>query len=98
MAALDLLGRRWALRIIWELGDEAVGARDLQRRCDGMSSSVLYQRLKELQDAGLLEKDSAGNYHLSDVGADLGGALTPLIRWSSDWEAAQNNVAQTPPR
>ena len=48
MAALDLVGRRWALRILWELQSGSVGARELARRCDGMSSSVLYQRLEEL--------------------------------------------------
>ena len=89
MAALDLLGRRWALRIVWELRDGAVGARDLQRRCDGMSSSVLYQRLTELQNANLLVKDTVGAYRLSEIGARLGGALSPLIEWSSDWQATQ---------
>ena len=55
MAALDLLGRRWALRILWELRDGATGARALRDRCDGMSSSVLYERLDELAAAGLLD-------------------------------------------
>jgi len=45
MAALDLLGRRWALRILWELTDGPRGARELRQRCDAMSPSVLYQRL-----------------------------------------------------
>src|SRR5689334_19781802 len=53
MAALDLLGRRWTLRILWELQAEPLGARELGRRCDEMSSSVLYQRLDELTAAGL---------------------------------------------
>jgi len=43
MAAMDLLGRRWALRIIWELRTGPVGARALLARCPGLSSSVLYQ-------------------------------------------------------
>ena len=44
MAAMDLLGRRWALRILWELRDKPLGARALRSRCDRMSSSVLYER------------------------------------------------------
>jgi DNA-binding HxlR family transcriptional regulator len=48
MAAMDLLGRRWSLRLIWELRDGPVGARALLARCAGLSSSVLYQRLGEL--------------------------------------------------
>lgn len=90
MAALDLLGRRWVLRIIWELRDGAVGARNLQRQCDGMSSSVLYQRLSELLDSGLVSKNGAGDYCLTKLGSELGVALAPLIDWSRDWEAVQN--------
>ena len=52
MAALDLFGRRWALRVLWELRDGPVGARALLARCEGLSSSVLYQRLRELSDDG----------------------------------------------
>jgi DNA-binding HxlR family transcriptional regulator len=36
MALLDLLGRRWALRVIWELRSEPLSFRELQERCAGM--------------------------------------------------------------
>ena len=55
MALLDLLGRRWALRVIWELREQPLAFRALQERCAGMSSSVLNQRLHELRAAGVLE-------------------------------------------
>lgn len=84
MAAFDLLGRRWALRILWELRDGAVGARILRQRCDGMSSSVLYARLGELGDAGLITRTDAG-YELTDLGAALGNALGPLDEWATEW-------------
>lgn len=90
MAALDLFGRRWTLRLIWELSGGALGARELLRRCDEMSSSVLYDRLKELTEAGLLRKNDAGHYELSEIGSELVVAIQPLIRWSSDWEAARS--------
>src|SRR6516165_4889711 len=54
MAALDLLGRRWSLRMLWELRHGPLGARPLRERCDGMSPSVLYERLGELTSAGLI--------------------------------------------
>lgn len=92
MAALDLLGRRWALRLIWELRAESVGARDLRQRCDGMSSSVLYERLRELAEAGLLEQDADDRYRLTDIGSSLGASIQPLIQWSSDWAAAQGRA------
>ena len=85
MAALDLLGRRWALRLLWELRAEPLGARALRRRCDGMSSSVLYERLTELNAAGLITKDDSGDYTLTALGADLGAALDPLDQWSQRW-------------
>lgn len=88
MAAMDLLGRRWALRILWELRDEPLGARTLQSRCDRMSSSVLYERLAELTAAGLLARDSAGAYQLTDLGAALAPALQSLNAWARQWSDA----------
>jgi DNA-binding HxlR family transcriptional regulator len=85
MAALDLLGRRWALRLLWELRSEPLGARALRDRCDGMSSSVLYERLMELTTAGLIVKDNNGDYTLTALGADLGLALNPLDEWAKRW-------------
>jgi DNA-binding HxlR family transcriptional regulator len=85
MAALDLLGRRWALRILWELRQGPLGARALRERCDGMSSSVLYGRLAELLDAGLVERDAADRYRLSELGRSLGRAIEPLDAWARTW-------------
>jgi DNA-binding HxlR family transcriptional regulator len=85
MAALDLLGRRWALRILWELRDGPLGARALRERCDGMSSSVLYERLRELAGAGLVERDESDHYRLTRQGASLGAAIEPLDRWARSW-------------
>ncbi|MCP5041032.1 MAG: helix-turn-helix transcriptional regulator, partial [bacterium] len=63
---LDLLGRRWALRILWELGegddDQGLSFRDLQARCGGLSPSVLNTRLKELREAGLVERIDGEGY------------------------------------
>ena len=56
MALLDLLGRRWSLRILWELREEPGGFRALQARCDSMSPSVLSQRLGELQEAEIVRQ------------------------------------------
>jgi DNA-binding HxlR family transcriptional regulator len=88
MAAMDLLGRRWTLRIVWELRDGPLGARALQSRCDQMSSSVLYERLDELTAAGLLARDEAGAYLLTDIGTQLAPALQSLDAWAGRWSAA----------
>jgi DNA-binding HxlR family transcriptional regulator len=85
MAALDLLGRRWALRILWELRREPIGARLLLDRCPGLSSSVLYQRLRELVDAGLIARAERELYTLTDLGGALGRAMQPLDSWANRW-------------
>src|SRR3981081_2729647 len=67
MALLDLLGRRWVLRIIWELREQpAESFRDLQARCGNVSSSVLNQRLRELREAGLLASGDPSGYRLTE--------------------------------
>ena len=88
MAALDLLGRRWSLRVLWELRDGPVGFRALRQRCDAMSMSVLRQRLVELVEAGLVCQDADQRYRLTGLGAELGDAIEPLDRWASRWSAA----------
>jgi DNA-binding HxlR family transcriptional regulator len=85
LVAFDLLGRRWALRVLWELREESLGFRALQARCEGMSSSVLRDRLAELTGAGLLETDDQGRYRLSHSGRTLLVALKPFHEWAEDW-------------
>lgn len=85
MAALDLLGRRWTLRILWELRGGPLGARALRSRCDGMSSSVLYSRLGELLEAALVERDEGERYRLTETGRALGAAIEPLDAWARTW-------------
>ncbi|HTJ69136.1 MAG TPA: helix-turn-helix domain-containing protein [Actinospica sp.] len=85
MAAFDLLGRRWTLRILWELRLGPLGPRELRTRCDSMSPTVLYQRLKELRQAGLVTQDSAERYELTALGFALGEAIEPLKQWSRTW-------------
>jgi DNA-binding HxlR family transcriptional regulator len=91
--AFDLLGRRWALRVLWELREERLGFRALQQRCEGMSSSVLRDRLRELTEARILDTDAEGRYGLSADGKGLLRALEPLSRWARRW-----GEAQAPPR
>ena len=86
MALLDLLGRRWTLRVLWELRTGSAGSfRELQGRCGGVSSSVLADRLAELREAGIVERADDG-YRLSAPGAELGKIVLLLARWAEDWE------------
>ncbi|WP_079063368.1 winged helix-turn-helix transcriptional regulator [Peterkaempfera griseoplana] len=90
MAAMDLFGRRWALRIVWELRASPLGARALLARCPGLSSSVLYQRLRELTSSGIIAP-SADGYELTRLGTALGPALQPLAEWAVTWAQEQDD-------
>jgi DNA-binding HxlR family transcriptional regulator len=85
LALLDLLGRRWALRILWELRAEAASFQALHQRCDLMSTSVLSQRLSELRDARLIAKDQDGCYTLTDDGTRLLSRLDGIEEWTQQW-------------
>ena len=86
MALLDLLGRRWAMRILWELRDDSPPTfRELQQRCDGISSSVLADRLRELGQADLVENTGEG-YLLTEQGRTLRESLLHLDAWASNWK------------
>ena len=85
MALLDLLGRRWTLRILWELREESLGFRVLQDRCEGMSPSVLSQRLMELQEAGIVRQKENARYMLTQDGVTLLRSLAPLNDWALNW-------------
>lgn len=91
LVAFDLLGRRWALRVLWELREEHLGFRALQERCGGMSSSVLRDRLVEFVGAGLVETDESGNYGLSHHGTGLLTSLQPLSAWAEEWGSVEHD-------
>jgi DNA-binding HxlR family transcriptional regulator len=80
MALFDLLGRRWTLRILWELREGPLGWSELRARCENLSPTLLTQRLKELRESGIL--DGGG---LTAEGKSLLKALRPLHRWAADW-------------
>lgn len=85
MALLDLLGRRGAMRLLWELqGGQGQSFRLLQASAGGMSPSVLNARLKELREAGLVVAGEGG-YALTGSGRELVKLLKPLGRWAQGW-------------
>ncbi|MHA6493632.1 winged helix-turn-helix transcriptional regulator [Pseudomonas borbori] len=84
MALLDLLGRRWSLRVLWELHQAPANFRELQSRCEGLSPSVLNTRLSELRDARLLDNGERG-YQLSPLGVELIDKFLPLTLWAEHW-------------
>jgi DNA-binding HxlR family transcriptional regulator len=80
-SVLDLLGRRWALRLVWELRRTTLSFSELRERT-GISPSVLSARLRDLVDAGIAERDGGRRYRLSGRGRELARILYELNRWA----------------
>jgi DNA-binding HxlR family transcriptional regulator len=84
MVLLDLLGRRWVLRLIWELREEPRRFRELQDSI-GASPTIVNARLAELREARLVELDPASGYRLTALGRELLELFLPLHRWAERW-------------
>jgi DNA-binding HxlR family transcriptional regulator len=86
MALLDLLGRRWALRLLLELHENGpLGFAELQTQAAGISPSVLAQRLRELVEAGLVAARDDGRYEPGPDAAELARILASLDAWAKRW-------------
>jgi DNA-binding HxlR family transcriptional regulator len=93
MALLDLLGRRWTLRILWELRESTLTSRALREACDDASPTVLQARLSDLRQAGFVELVPASGYRLTEMGRELHGTFLPLHKFADRWSASRTNVA-----
>jgi len=91
MALLDLLGRRWTLRILWELREQRLTSRALRAACDEASPTVLQSRLSELREAGFVELEPGNGYRLTATGKDLLETFLPLHRFAERWRQRQSN-------
>jgi DNA-binding HxlR family transcriptional regulator len=95
-AAVELVGRRWAGAILWSLSDERRYFAELSLAVPGMSDRLLCQRLRELEEEGLVERtveDGNGSrprvsYSLTEKGRALSPALNELREWACEWKDA----------
>lgn len=86
--AATILAGRWTPLVIRELLCGSVRFNDLQRGVPRMSSALLSQRLKELQFAGIVERQrGAGGfeYHLTPAGRALFPVIKEMGLWSQRW-------------
>ena len=94
-AALNVLGQKWVMRIIRVLGDRTQRFCELQDALGGANSATLSQRLKMLEDEGLIERRAISavppwvEYSLTPKGADLRGAIAGIDLWADRWASAQ---------
>ena len=84
MALFDLLGRSWALGVIWQLSRGPMTFRQIQDSCEKVSPTVLNSRLKELTASGLVGRGGTG-YQLTARGLELFELLRPFGAWSARW-------------
>ena len=94
MRALDVLGRRWSLRILWELREGAKNFRALRDACDDVSPSSLNQRLADLRQLGVIDSTDDG-YLLTDAGRELGAILMSLHEWAEEHLGATGRRRRT---
>jgi DNA-binding HxlR family transcriptional regulator len=97
-AVLDLLGRRWLLRVLWELRAEPLTFRVLRDRCNAMSPSVLNRRLGELRQADVVEVEPRRGYRLTAEGRELVRALRAIDHWAERRALRPSRGARHPAR
>lgn len=94
-AALNVLGQKWVLRIIRALGGRTQRFCELQDALGGANSATLSQRLKLLEDEGLIERHAISavppwvEYTLTAKGVELRAAITGIDHWAERWAARQ---------
>lgn len=84
MALFDLLGRSWAMGIIWHLQKGPSTFRKIQAYCESVSPTTLNKRLQELTDGCLIERTLAG-YALTEQGEKLFQLLEPMGKFAKEW-------------
>ncbi|HEX7948050.1 MAG TPA: helix-turn-helix domain-containing protein [Phenylobacterium sp.] len=89
MVLLDLLGRRWTLRILWELRHGPLTSRALREACDDASPTVLQARLGELRAADLVRHEKASGYAVTALGREFLTSFMPLYSFAERWAARQ---------
>ena len=83
--AFDHFGRRWALRVIWELRSEALKFRALQAACGDISPSVLQARVHQLKNLGVIEQIPGLGYRLTATGEQLFRVVAPMAEWAESY-------------
>ena len=88
-AALDVIGWKWKVRILWALREEAQRFGELRRLVEGISEKMLIQDLKEMQADGVVTRKDFKEvpphveYALTPFGRSLYAALVPLCEWGA---------------
>jgi DNA-binding HxlR family transcriptional regulator len=92
--AIELIGKRWTGAIVVALTERPMRYGELGKAVPGLSDRLLSQRLRELEEEGLVERQvEAGTpvrvtYSLTVVGQELDPVLSELKSWARRWKKA----------
>lgn len=93
-----MLGQKWVLRIVRELGGRTRRFCELQDALGGANSATLSQRLRLLEEEGLLDRTIVSEsppwveYSLTPKGRDLRKAIGPIDAWAERWAPANGGA------
>ena len=91
-AAIELIGKRWTGAIVCALTERPMRFGELAKAIPGLSDRLLSQRLRELEEEGLVGREvEAGTpvhvtYSLTESGRDLGPAISEIRTWAQRWK------------
>ena len=89
--AMDLIGGKWKMVILWHLQNGVLRFSELKRLLECITQKMLTQQLRELEEAGLIDRTvypvvpPKVEYGLTDEGRKLVPALGVLGQWSKDY-------------
>ncbi len=86
MMLIDIMGRKWNLRILWELNQETCTFRELQSRCGEISPTIISKRLKELIEVNMVKKNKPVGYQLTSLAEEALELFYPLADWAKKWK------------
>ena len=81
--ALDIVGDRWTLLVVRELLVRPCRYADLQAGLPGIATNLLAERLRLLEDTGVVSRDAQGRYQLTGWGQRLAVPVRELARWGA---------------
>jgi DNA-binding HxlR family transcriptional regulator len=91
-AAIELIGKRWTGAIVCALTERPMRFGELGKAVPGLSDRLLSQRLRELEEEGLVEREVEPGtpvrvtYSLTAIGAELSPAIGELKAWAKRWK------------
>lgn len=100
--AMDLVGGKWKMVILWLLRNGTLRFNELRRLLPGITQKMLTQQLRELEDSGIISRTvypvvpPKVEYDLTDEGQKLIPSLDMLCQWSSAYAAAHDIADATP--